>query len=81
MKELSVPAQWFYSLSSEQSHPLLVPTFAIAQPSAGLMAAEDSIMVLNCNEEQVTVNLMKPSSDKKEMLSDCRLGCYHYVQL
>lgn len=22
-----------------------------------------------------------PSSDKKEMLSDCRLGCYHYVQL
>lgn len=42
MKELSVPAQWFYSLSSEQSHALLVPTFAIAQPSAGLMAAEDS---------------------------------------
>lgn len=60
MKELSVPAQWFYSLSSEQSHALLVPMFAIAQPSAGLMTAEDSIMDLNCTEEQVAVNLRKP---------------------
>lgn len=60
MKELSVPAQWFYSLSSEQSHALLVPMFAIAQPSAGLMTAKDSIMDLNCTEEQVAVNLRKP---------------------
>ena len=62
MKELSVPAQWLYSLSSEQSHALLGPLFAnpIGQPSAGLMTAKDSIVVLNCNEEQVTVNLMKP---------------------
>lgn len=60
MKELSVPAQWLYSLSSEQSHALLGPMFAIGQPSAGLMTAKDSIVVLNCSEEQVTVNLMKP---------------------